>query len=196
MQPLVGHDPIATATFAVVFGGWILFEIILTGRRRPSRGERSRDRGSGLLVFGAMFVAFMILLKGPSSVPEATMSASPWMVFGVAIVIALAGFGLRVWAIRELGRSFTAAITVSPGQTVVQSGPYRLIRHPSYAGALVTVFGAALALANWVSLVAVVPIFLAYAYRIGVEERALERELGRPYADYRRTTRRLIPFVY
>lgn len=196
MQPLVGHDSLATGIFAVVFGGWVLFEIGLSSFKRPERGAKRRDGVSGLFVFLAIFVAFIIMESVAKAAPGAAMTTKPWIIFGAAIAVAFAGFALRLWAIRVLGRSFTAAIATSPGQTVVDSGPYRRIRHPSYTGALVTVLGAALTFTNWLSLVAFVPVFLAYCYRIMVEERALEGDLGGAYEEYRRRTRRMIPFVF
>jgi protein-S-isoprenylcysteine O-methyltransferase Ste14 len=86
---------------------------------------------------------------------------------------------------------------VSAGQTVVQAGPYRFIRHPAYSGSLLTVLGLGLALGNWASLAAILAGALAgYTYRVSVEERALREALGQPYLDYMRRTRRFIPFIF
>jgi protein-S-isoprenylcysteine O-methyltransferase Ste14 len=186
----------ASIAFGVVFGGWILFEIVFTACRRPRREDRRHDRGSSALVFGAIFVSFLIMDNAATSAPAAAIAADPRAVFAAGIMLALAGIALRLWAIHVLGHSFTAAITARPDQSVVDYGPYRLIRHPSYAGAIVTVFGAALCFANWLSLVAAVPVFVAYAYRIRVEEAMLEGRLGRAYTDYRQRTKRLIPFLF
>lgn len=195
MQPLVGNSTVASAVFAVVFGVWIMSEMVLTGRKRPRGHLRGQDRGSGVFVFGSMFVAFFIMDVG-TSVSGMAMSGNPWVIFVAGILVALAGIGLRLWAIRVLGRFFTSVIAVSPDQQVVDHGPYRLIRHPSYTGALITVLGAALCLANWLSLAAIVPVFLAYSYRIRVEESSLEGQLGHAYSDYRQRTKRLVPFIY
>jgi protein-S-isoprenylcysteine O-methyltransferase Ste14 len=196
MEPLIGNDQVASAIFAVVFGGWILFEIVFTGRKQPRRGARRSDRGSGLFVLGSMFAAFLIMAMFAASFPGTTISAGPWVVFAVGLLVALAGFGLRLWAIRVLGGSFTTVITARSDQQVVDHGPYRLIRHPSYAGALVTVLGAALCFNNWLSLLAVAPVFLAYSYRARVEEATLEDRVGQAYKDYEGHTKRLIPFLY
>ncbi len=82
------------------------------------------------------------------------------------------------------------------GQTVIEAGPYRYIRHPSYAGALITVIGLGLALGNWASLLSMVAcVAIGYAYRIRVEEAALVAALGQPYREYMSRTARLVPFV-
>jgi protein-S-isoprenylcysteine O-methyltransferase Ste14 len=79
---------------------------------------------------------------------------------------------------------------------VIEAGPYRYIRHPSYTGALITVIGLGLALGNWASIVAMLACISAgYAYRIHVEEAALVSALGQPYREYMSRTARLVPFV-
>lgn len=80
---------------------------------------------------------------------------------------------------------------------MIESGPYRLVRHPSYTGALLAFLGFGFSLGNWLALlVIIVPIFVAFAYRIKVEERALVDALGDRYVSYARRTKRLLPFIY
>jgi protein-S-isoprenylcysteine O-methyltransferase len=113
------------------------------------------------------------------------------------IVLILLGVALRWWPIFTLGRSFTFDVAVRSTQAVVQSGPYRAVRHPSYSSILLTLLGVGLALANWANVVVMLFGGLAgLLYRVDVEERILSMALGRPYADYMRHTKRFIPFVY
>jgi protein-S-isoprenylcysteine O-methyltransferase Ste14 len=102
---------------------------------------------------------------------------------------------LRWYSISVLGTSFTCNVATHPGQQVVQSGPYRWIRHPSYTGGLLTVLGVLVCCLNWASLAALILVAFGYANRIRVEERALAADLGPAYRDYMRRTRRLIPFL-
>ena len=119
----------------------------------------------------------------------------PWGLTSV-IVFAL-GTALRWWAVVHLGRFFTVDVTVASDHRVVDSGPYRAMRHPSYTGVLMQFVGWALSLGNAFALpVVVVPIFLALAYRIRVEEAALRGALGEEYSAYCRRTRRLVPGIY
>jgi len=109
----------------------------------------------------------------------------------------LAGMALRFYAMWVLGRSFTYYVAFQAGQTIVEAGPYRYIRHPSYAGALITLVGLGLALGNWASLLVLLACMASgYAYRISVEESALVAVLGDPYKQYMRRTRRLVPFLF
>jgi protein-S-isoprenylcysteine O-methyltransferase Ste14 len=107
----------------------------------------------------------------------------------------VAGMALRWYSIRVLGTSFTCEVSTRPGQEVIQAGPYRWIRHPSYTGGLITVLGVLVCCLNWLSFAALVVTLAGYAYRIRIEERALARDLGPAYRDYMRRTKRLIPFL-
>jgi protein-S-isoprenylcysteine O-methyltransferase Ste14 len=91
----------------------------------------------------------------------------------------LAGMAFRFYSMSLLGRFFTYQVAVHTGQTVVESGPYRFIRHPSYTGGLITLAGLGLALGNWAGLLAILTCTgTGYAYRMYVEEAALGSGLG------------------
>ena len=115
----------------------------------------------------------------------------------VGVVLFAAGLIFRWWAIVTLGRFFTVDVTIEKDHELVERGPFRLVRHPSYTGVLLAFVGFALTLRNWGAiLVLIVPIFIAFVRRMNVEEEALARALGQRYADYMKRTRRLIPGVY
>jgi protein-S-isoprenylcysteine O-methyltransferase len=107
------------------------------------------------------------------------------------------GLALRWYSIWYLGRFFTVTVAIHSRHEVIGSGPYRLIRHPSYAGALLAFLGIALSLDNWASLALIVlPVTMAFRRRIRIEERALANALGQPYTSYMQRTKRLVPGVY
>jgi protein-S-isoprenylcysteine O-methyltransferase Ste14 len=115
----------------------------------------------------------------------------------VGEAVAVAGIALRVWAILTLDRFFTFVVGIVPGQRVVQHGPYRILRHPGYAGALLVLLGIGIVLANWLSLLVLVLVpTLVLSVRITVEEAALAGALGAEYLAYADRTARLIPGVW
>jgi protein-S-isoprenylcysteine O-methyltransferase Ste14 len=115
----------------------------------------------------------------------------------VGELVAVAGIALRVWAILTLDRFFTFVVAIVPDQRVVQHGPYRMLRHPGYAGALLALLGAGIVLANWLSLLVLVLVpALVLSVRITVEEGALAGALGAEYLAYAGRTARLIPGVW
>ncbi len=115
----------------------------------------------------------------------------------VGEVLALAGIALRIWAIVTLDRFFTFVVGIADDHRVVPHGPYRVLRHPGYAGALLALAGSGIALGNWLSLLLIVAVpALALGVRISVEEATLVAALGAEYEAYASRTARLIPRVW
>jgi protein-S-isoprenylcysteine O-methyltransferase len=108
-----------------------------------------------------------------------------------------AGLVLRWWAIFSLGRLFTVDVAIADDHELIVRGPYHLMRHPSYSGMMLAFAALAVTFQNWLSLACVlVPISAALAYRIYVEEIALEATFGDAYREYAATTKRLIPGLF
>ncbi|HKE75725.1 MAG TPA: isoprenylcysteine carboxylmethyltransferase family protein [Acidimicrobiales bacterium] len=127
----------------------------------------------------------------------ASITTGRWPLFVVGLALMATGFLIRHWAILTLGPFFTVDVRVHPGQTVVESGPYRWVRHPSYTGMIVFLVGLGLAASDWASLavLALVPT-VGLVVRIHSEERALRDGLGDQYGRFAATRRRLFPGVW
>jgi protein-S-isoprenylcysteine O-methyltransferase len=107
------------------------------------------------------------------------------------------GIALRWWAIVTLGRFFTVDVQIASDHELVDRGPFRLVRHPSYTGVLLAFLGFVLTVGNWAAgLIIMLPIFFAFVRRMNVEEHALTESLGDQYVSYMERTKRLVPFVY
>jgi protein-S-isoprenylcysteine O-methyltransferase Ste14 len=164
---------------------------------RPRRTEAEvRDHGSlwlfRLLVPAGTAIAFTYGFSPLAAAGRLGMWAA-----AVAIVIFVSGAAVRAWAIRTLGRNFTRTVQVAAEQPVIDSGPYRLVRHPSYTGGMLEFVGVGLALRNWISVaIIIVAISVTYAYRIRIEETELARALGEPYHRYMQRTKRLVPYLF
>ncbi len=150
--------------------------------------------GLGIMVSAVIVTAAPIIDFGYRRALEPGLD-SGWFVCG--LVVLLLGVWLRLSAIRALGPFFTAVVAVQPGQTVVERGPFRLIRHPSYAGALLAAIGGALICQSLIALALSVFVMVpAYLYRIAREEAWLTSQLGAPYEAYKIKTKRLVPFLF
>ncbi len=200
MLPLVYTNPIAAAVFVTACLVWLVPEMIgmfPQMARAPRQAVVVQDRSSLILLLGLQWTGLALNFWLAWLLPAA---AIPWLrtalfVLGVAFIPL--GTALRWYAIWTLGRYFTRDVAVSHDQTVVQRGPYRLIRHPAYSGTFLTMLGVGLAMTNWASLVVLlVCVFLGHGYRVSVEEKALIRTLGQPYIAYMRRTRRFIPLLF
>jgi protein-S-isoprenylcysteine O-methyltransferase len=134
---------------------------------------------------------FVVLNFGDAALPHGRMFAS------AGVVLFAAGLILRWWAIITLGRFFTVDVTIEKDHELVERGPFRVVRHPSYTGVLLAFVGLALTFRNWAALLVILmPIGAAFIHRMNVEEDALSRALGSRYAEYMKRTKRLMPFVY
>lgn len=113
----------------------------------------------------------------------------------VGLVFIILGLSFRVWAIRTLGKFFTATVQIVEGHRVVKSGPYAIVRHPSYLGAYIAIVGAAVFLSAPIGTICAA-VLMAYAYRkrLAAEETTLIAEFGEEYREYMRTTPAIVPF--
>lgn len=192
---LAFHGPLTIALFWASFVLWNLFEIAVNARRRPGAEHTRWDRGSYRVLAVSISLAFAAAFTATLALPGAALPAQR-LFFALGIACVLAGTALRGYAVASLGRFFTVQVATHAAQTVIDSGPYRLIRHPAYTGQLLALIGFALALGNGAGVLAVLVLAgPGYAYRIKVEEAALLASLGDAYARYTRRTWRLIPYL-
>ena len=176
---------------------YLFSEVLLTlTRRSRSRTGTKQDRST----LGVIWIVIMVSIAAGVFVAQRWPAAVlPYgqMFASVGVFLFGAGLILRWWAIITLGRFFTVDVVIEKDHEVVERGPFRLVRHPSYSGVLLAFVGFALTLRNWAALLIVlVPIFAAFIRRMNVEEEALSRALGARYIEYMRRTKRLVPFIY
>ena len=193
---LVYSSNCAAIGFVVTFVAFFVCEqiggVIIPKVKRSGAKVKRRNMGSGVLVI----CSWVAIFSFPVIVAKVSMGLLPDWIYYVGIFVMVAGIVFRQWAIAVLGRYFSGVIGVQTEQKVVESGPYRLIRHPSYSGVLVFLVGMGLALQSWVAIFVNVVIFaIAYGYRIIVEERVLVSELGNSYVEYMKRTKRVIPKI-
>ena len=173
---------------------WVVLELRQSFRRRPEGG--TAGWGSEIVfrlavVVGAVSASVLSRVAPTATIRPAAVAA--WVGFGLL----WCGIVLRLWSFRTLGRNFTFIVQTSADQPVITEGPYRVIRHPSYAGFLLAIMGVGLLIGNWWSLVALtVATTCGLVFRIEVEERALLHNLGNDYRNYAAAHKRLVPFIW
>jgi protein-S-isoprenylcysteine O-methyltransferase len=184
---------------------WSLLITFLMLQRVMRRGAEARslrpsaaDRGSTRLLGAALGLGLLALAAAPAlhAYGVATMGLGPvigWV--GVAVMVVC--LAVRLWSQAVLGRYYTSTLRHAADQSVLASGPYRLLRHPGYSGLLLAWLGAGLATANWgVALAIALLMVVAYTYRIAAEEAMLLGTFGDRYKEYMARTWRLVPYVY
>jgi protein-S-isoprenylcysteine O-methyltransferase Ste14 len=216
-MPWLLHDPVAGelvggAVAVLAFGevgatfagrarsgeGWLLgsaAESLLLVTRRD--GPAAEDRGTIWIVVASSRLGLGAAIVIGALVPALRAGANTWWTLGIGVAVTIVGVALRAWAIVTLGRWFRRKVTIEPGQRLVRAGPYRVLRHPSYAGLLLAFFGLGLAFGSWVgAAIAFLLLWAGLMPRIRVEEGALARTFGAEYDDYARATARLVPGLW
>ena len=193
MRPAFANEPVANALVIATLLVWVIGELRQALQRRSNAA--SSDRNSLLVLRVAIGIGVLLALLG-LRVSATAFGFNPLGV-GVGLLLMWAGIGLRWWSFWTLGQYFTFAVMTSREQPVITAGPYRLLRHPSYAGILLTLTGLGLLFGNWLSVAALlVCALIGFAYRIRVEEAALSKTLGDAYLTYAKTRKRLIPLIW
>jgi protein-S-isoprenylcysteine O-methyltransferase Ste14 len=173
---------------------WVVLELRQSLAHRPEAVKASRRSevlfrlivGIGALMAGALAGIAKSATIRPVAVAD-------W----VGLVLFWAGISLRLWSFHTLGRYFTFTVQTSVDQPVISDGPYRLIRHPSYAALLLIMVAVGLLMGNWWSLACLTAAMAGgFVFRIRVEERALMHNLGDGYREYAATHKRLVPFIW
>jgi protein-S-isoprenylcysteine O-methyltransferase Ste14 len=168
-------------------------ELVQAFHRRAARAVDVRSE----LLFRLIFFAGVLMLPvGRWLVPSAVVPGGAWS-FGVGAVAGGCGLVLRWWSFVILGRYFTVVVKTSPDQPVIDRGPYRVLRHPSYTGLLLCFAGVGLMLGNWLAaLASTIVVLIGVLLRIRVEERALVAALGDRYRAFGEGRARLVPYIW
>lgn len=181
---------IALAITLFVLSGAGLFS---SGNLSPGEREDRTNRW--------VFIPFAVIGLLAAYLPAYTDRNGFWTLDGDAIrwlgvILFAAGGALRIWAVFVLGRRFSGLVAIQPGHTLVTTGLYSVIRHPSYLGLLVNSLGWGLAFRSGVGVLLTVLIVPPLLARIRAEERLLREHFGAEYEAYRARTSRLIPKLY
>jgi protein-S-isoprenylcysteine O-methyltransferase Ste14 len=174
---------------------YVISELILN--IRTTRGiDDIADRGTIRLVWILLASCFVLAWLPVILDFGRLLPLGGWLTWtGVAIMIS--GIVFRRHAISVLGKYFTASVQIQKDHELIKAGPYRYIRHPSYLGILILTVGLGIALSNWVSLLLCIVLpAIGIMRRVKVEEKELELHFGDRYLDYRKSTWRIIPYIY
>jgi protein-S-isoprenylcysteine O-methyltransferase Ste14 len=197
MAPLAYTDVGAKYAFYVVLGMFAASEWSIRLRSQKNHGGTRKDRGSFYVVVFTAVLGIGAAFALAHSVQSAGINVARWPIFIIGLAIVILAMALRRWAVLTLGQFFTVQVQVRSGQTVVDTGPYRWVRHPSYTAITMSFVGIGVALENWLSLLVLIVVpTIGLVIRIRVEERALLEALGEPYREFSATRARLIPKVW
>ncbi|MBS1747388.1 MAG: isoprenylcysteine carboxylmethyltransferase family protein [Bacteroidetes bacterium] len=151
--------------------------------------------------FSVLLILIMSVISIVTPVVDWAYFKNDFNYFGewqcVSIVLILAGLGIRIWSIRQLGNLFTPTVQIQESHNLITSGPYSLVRHPSYLGAFLCIISGPILLNSLLGFItAIIAMGTAYYFRIVMEEKKLLLHFGDEYIQYKKMTKAFIPFIF
>jgi len=182
----------------VIKASWMLFMLYwLWGWRRVKDVQRSEPILPRLLKYWLPLMVGLALI-GPGDWFQGTWLGS--RMYPATVVVAVAGALLTMlgvafacWARYVLGRNWSSVVQVKQGHELIQSGPYRWVRHPIYTGLLLAFFGTAVAIGEWRGAITVAIVAASFWFKLRLEERWMRENFGANYEHYMQRTKALIP---
>ncbi|HEX9085691.1 MAG TPA: isoprenylcysteine carboxylmethyltransferase family protein [Gemmatimonadaceae bacterium] len=196
MRPLPFVWPHALIFWAVYVWAFLPEWKVVQGGIEGVKGGNSTDGGSLRVLLGGMWVALLIAFGLAFVRAWSFPTGARLPLFAVGLSLIALGSLLRRYCFRTLGQYFTGDVRARSDQPVIRTGPYRLIRHPSYTAGMMMFIGIGLALGSWFSFILLTIATIAtYGYRVTIEERALLDAIGEPYRSYMKETKRFVPYI-
>ena len=178
----------------VIYSLWVLFWLAwLVAALTAKRAAQSRvGQFVGFRV--AIFVILYLLIRSGFFKGHHPIVSSP-VLQGIGMALFLMGLGLAVWGRVYLGRNWGTPMSEKLDAELVTTGPYEYIRNPIYSGIILAAIGTTVAV-SWYWLVAVVLMGAYFVYSATIEEHTMERLFPNAYPAYKRSTKKLIPFIF
>jgi protein-S-isoprenylcysteine O-methyltransferase Ste14 len=175
---------------------YAFFEVFMNLRQRGKKNvTTSGDKGSLWLLYILITIGYSLsFLIGATKMGR----MSHWdTFFAVGAVLTVIGLLIRIQSILTLKQYFTYSVAQTENHKLIETGFYKIIRHPGYLGQLMIFAGISISLSNWLSvLLMMIPVMIGYIYRIKVEEGFMVGQMGEIYLNYQKRTKRIIPMIY
>lgn len=162
---------------------------------KETSDQQSSDRFSVVLILLMSFISVVVPVLDWAYLKGHGTGISVYTILGVVMIVA--GISFRAWAVQSLGKYFTATVQISEDHQLVRTGPYRIVRHPSYTGAFLAIIAGGVILESLVGFIlSCTAMIIAYYVRIGIEEKELISRFGDDYLAFKRDTKMIIPYVF
>jgi protein-S-isoprenylcysteine O-methyltransferase Ste14 len=191
-------EPLAEASRYLIPVFWLIWLAIWMTAALSVKRTRTREPLRDALINRVPVLLGTMMLVAPNRLPEALTRRFLWGPDGPAwgVLLVLAGLAFAIWARWHLGRNWSSTVTVKQDHTLIQSGPYRWVRHPIYSGMVLALFGTALAIGEPRGFLGAGLILLGFVIKLLGEEARMRDTFPSAYDAYCRRTARLIPGVF
>jgi len=179
--------------FAVLWIAWLISWAVgaLWASKPASRPPRQDERFYWLLTVAG---GVLLVLNYRTGRPSLEWTSPDWLE-RVLVAIAALGLASTWWARVYLGTLWSGRVTRKADHRIIETGPYRYVRHPIYTGVLVAIWASALVRPGPLGLAGAALLTVSFVLKLRLEERFLMQELGpAEYEGYRRRVPMLVPF--
>ena len=172
---------------------WFLSEILINILTRSKKSESdSYDKNSLGIIWVVILLSITLGVFTAFAFPRFNLIE---YFSGISLIII--GISIRFIAIFSLKSLFTSNVSIYYDHKLKTDGIFKKIRHPSYLGSLISFLGLGLTLGNWISLLIIfLPVLCAFLYRINIEEKVLMNNFNEEYLNYKKKTKKLIPYLF
>ncbi len=162
---------------------------------RETSEQKSSDRFSVLLILLMCVVSVVVPVTDWAYFKGAGADSNVFTYLGAAMIIT--GLAFRAWSVSTLGKYFTATVQIIDDHKLIRTGPYGIVRHPSYTGAFLALTAGGVILESLIGfIISCMAMFTAYYVRIKIEEKELVSRFGDDYVAYQQDTKMIIPYVF
>ena len=162
---------------------------------KETTDKKSSDKSSVILILFMSFISVVAPVIDWAYFKTEQDSFSVITLIGICFIVI--GISFRAWAVNRLGKFFTATVQIKEDHNLITSGPYTIVRHPSYSGAFMAIVAGGIVLESVIGFViSVIAMSIAYYVRIGIEEKELIACFGNDYIQYKKRTKMIIPYVW
>ena len=183
------------ATFIFLLSFFLIEKYLRKGSKDMS--SSMFDKNSTLYISIIMGIAFILIFISPV-LNWFHIAEIPFIWIGIiGLFFGLCGIFIRCIAFFTLGKYFTRTLQKTEEHKLITNGIYQYIRHPGYLSDILIFIGIGMTVFNWITLIYLIITYpIVYAYRIIVEEKMLINIFGEDYIQYKKNTKRLIPFIF
>lgn len=114
----------------------------------------------------------------------------------IGLAVCISGVAFAIWARRTLGTNWSGEVTLKKEHELVQSGPYKIVRHPIYTGFEIGLLGVAITIGQLKGLVGLSVVFVNHYFKTLMEEEIMYSQFPTQYPEYVKRVKRLVPFIF
>jgi protein-S-isoprenylcysteine O-methyltransferase len=172
---------------------WLIQTVYLTVTAFKTKRDTEPHLAQSYALLGALIAAGVLPRFRPF---RFTNWAPVHPLLGVlGLMGTLAGMGVLVWSRQTLGENWSQTVSAKEDQELITRGPYKLVRHPMYAGGLLASISSALVVGG-PFVFATLIVGSLFLWRVGAEDKLMREQFPETFSDYLRRTKKLIPFVW